>query len=274
VTTSIGGRRLLRRGHISRLIATVVVAFFAVASAAPILYLIYNSLFNAENGVFAGTWIQMFQELPVLRQMANSFIVAAGAALVIVAIGSLAGFGFSKLPFPGSRRIYAVVIALIAVPLATIILPDYFNIAAAGGIGSYGAAVALYAAINLPFATILLSAFFASLPDELLESASLDGATVRQAFLRIMIPLALPAIVIVACLTFLGTWNDLLISLLLLPGEDTRTISVGVSALAGVHQPNVALRLTTSLFSALPPLLLFAIFQRHLISGITAGINR
>src|SRR5205085_778308 len=117
--------------------------------------------------------------------------------------------------------------------------------------------IVVYSASSIPFATILMTAFFSSLPDELIEGGLVDGATYWQTFFRIVLPLAVPAMVTVAILAFLGAWNDLLIGLLFLPDTDMRTISVGIGSLAGLHDSNTALILTGSLFSAIPPVLVF-----------------
>jgi len=112
------------------------------------------------------------------------------------------------------------------------------------------------------------------LPDELVESAVIDGASYRQVFLRIMAPLAAPAVTTVAVLCFLGSWNDLLIALLWLPDPGQRTISVGVATLQGVRANSIDLILTGSLLSAIPPILAFILFQRYLVSGIVSGMGK
>jgi ABC-type glycerol-3-phosphate transport system permease component len=216
----------------------------------------------------------LFEQVPVGLYMLNSAIVTLSATAIAVVLSCMAGFGFAKLRYPGSRLAFALVVAAISVPGATIILPNYLNLAQLGGIGAYWAPTLLYAVGALPFSTILTTNFFRSLPDELVESAVIDGATYRQIFRSIMVPMAVPALVTVGVLAFLGSWNDLLIGLLFLPDPAMRTISVGVAALQGVRVSNLDLVLTGSLLSAIPPVAAFVIFQRYLVSGITSGISR
>jgi ABC-type glycerol-3-phosphate transport system permease component len=111
-------------------------------------------------------------------------------------------------------------------------------------------------------------------PLDVVELELLDGATYRQIFARVTLPLAGPAMITVGILAFLGSWNDLLVGLLFLPDLDMRTITVGIGSLAGLRDSNVELTLTGCLFSALPPVVGFLIFQRYLVNGITAGISR
>jgi ABC-type glycerol-3-phosphate transport system permease component len=106
------------------------------------------------------------------------------------------------------------------------------------------------------------------------ESAVVDGASYRQIFIWIMVPLAAPALATVSVLCFLGAWNDLLVSLLFMPDPGMRTISVGIATLQGVRSQSLDLILTGSLFSAIPPIIAFILFQRHLVSGIVSGISK
>jgi ABC-type glycerol-3-phosphate transport system permease component len=206
--------------------------------------------------------------------MLNSAIVSGGAMILVSVVSCMAGYGFAKLPFPGSAQLLVVVVAALSVPQATTIISNYFNFAAIGGVGSYWGPILMYAAGSTPFSTVLMTNFFKALPDELVESAVIDGASYRQVFTMIMAPLAAPALATVAVLCFLGSWNDLLVGLLWLPDPATRTISVGVATLQGVRANSLDLILTGSLFSALPPILAFIVFQRYLVSGIVSGIGK
>ncbi|WP_372498084.1 carbohydrate ABC transporter permease [Sinomonas terrae] len=206
--------------------------------------------------------------------MLNSALVSIGSAVIVVVVSALAGFGFAKLPYPGSKAAFAVVVAGISVPVATTILPNYLNLSHVGGVGSYWGPILMYAAGATPFSTILMANFFRSLPDELVESGIADGAGYGRVFTEIMLPLSMPALVTIGVLAFLGAWNDLLIGLLFLPDPDMRTISVGIASLESVRSSNLDLVLTGSLLSAIPPIAAFIAFQRYLVSGITAGISK
>jgi multiple sugar transport system permease protein len=256
-------------------VAVCVVGAAALVSLVPFVFLLAVSMTPSSNGGSAGSlWVELFEQVPVGLYMLNSAIVTLSATAIVVVLSCMAGFGFAKLRYPGSRVAFGLVVAAISVPAATIILPNYLNLAQFGGIGAYWAPTLLYAVGALPFSIILTTNFFRSLPDELVESAIIDGATYRQIFLSIMVPMAVPALVTVGVLAFLGSWNDLLIGLLFLPDPSMRTISVAVAALEGVRVSNLDLVLTGSLLSAIPPVAAFVIFQKYLVSGITSGISR
>jgi ABC-type glycerol-3-phosphate transport system permease component len=254
--------------------AFIVVLVAALASLYPFGSLIITSILPPLNGTPFQLWSQLFEQIPVGTYMLNSAIVAGGAMVLVAIVSCMAGFGFSKLPYPGSIPIFAVVIAALSVPQATTIIANYFNFARIGGIGAYWAPILMYAAGSTPFAVILMTNFFKALPNELVESAVIDGASYRQVFLMIMAPLAAPAVTTVSVLCFLGSWNDLLIGMLFLPDPETRTISVGIATLQGVRSQSLNLILTGSLFSAIPPILAFIIFQRYLVSGVVAGMSK
>lgn len=254
--------------------AFLVVLIAALASLYPFVSLIITSIMPPLNGQPLELWQRLFTQIPVGTFMLNSAIVAGGAMVLVSIVSCMAGYGFSKLPFPGSAQLFAVLVASLSVPAATTVIANYFNFAAMGGVGAYWGAILMYAAGSTPFSVILMTNFFKALPDELVESAVIDGASYRQVFLLIMAPLAMPAVATVAVLCFLGSWNDLLVAMLWLPDTSQRTISVGVATLAGVRANSMDLILTGSLFSAVPPILAFIVFQRYLVSGIVSGISK
>jgi ABC-type glycerol-3-phosphate transport system permease component len=254
--------------------AFVIVLLAALASLYPFISLIVTSILPPLNGQPLELWHRLFTQIPVGTFMLNSAIVAGGAMVLVSIVSCMAGYGFSKLPFPGSAQLFVVLVAALSVPQATTIISNYFNFAKVGGIGAYWGPILMYAAGSTPFSVVLMTNFFKALPDELVESAVIDGASYRQVFLLIMVPLAAPALTTVAVLCFLGSWNDLLVALLWLPDTGQRTISVGVATLAGVRANSMDLILTGSLFSAVPPILAFLVFQRYLVSGIVSGIGK
>lgn len=252
----------------------IAVLVAVLASLYPFGSLVVTSLLPPLNGYPGQLWVQLFQQIPVGTYMLNSAIVSAGAMVIASIVSCMAGYGFAKLGFPGSAHILLVIVAALSVPQATTIISNYFNFAAVGGVGAYWGPILMYAASATPFSTVLMTNFFRALPDELVESAVIDGASYRQVFFQIMAPLAAPALTTVGVLCFLGSWNDFLVSLLFLPDPAMRTISVGVATLQGVRNQSLNLILTGSLVSAIPPIIAFIVFQRYLVSGIVSGISK
>lgn len=255
-------------------LAHAIVLIAVAASLYPFGALVVTSLLPPINGTPGQLWFDLFRQIPVGTYMMNSAIVSGGTMVLVAIVSCMAGYAFSKLHFPGSVQLFAVIIAAISVPGATTIIPNYLNFASVGGVGAYWGPIVMYGAGAVPFSTVLMTSFFKALPDELVEGAIIDGASYLQVFLIILVPLAAPALATVGVLAFLGAWNDLLVSLLFLPDPEMRTISVGVATLQGVRDGSLNLILTGSLFSAIPPILAFIIFQRYLVTGITSGIGK
>ncbi len=256
--------------------ATLVVLLVAAMSLFPFAFLLIRSLAPQGDLGFGGLWLVIFDRMPVLLYSMNSAIVSIGATVIVLAVSSMAGFSFAKLDFPFAGLTYTLIIAAISIPLATVILPNYLNFARMGGVGTYWGPILIYAALATPFSVVLMTSFFRALPDELMESAVVDGASYWQIYTLIMMRMAGPALVTVGVLCFLGTWNDLLVGLLMLPDPQMRTISVGVATLQGVRATALdnQIILTGSLFSAIPPIVAFVLFQRYIVTGITAGITK
>ena len=125
-----------------------------------------------------------------------------------------------------------------------------------------------------PFSTFLMTSYFRGLPDDLVEASVIDGLSFPKIFLRIGLPLAVPAIVTVIVLQFIQVWDDLLVGLLFIQEPTYRTITVGLGALAAGRVVDIPVLLAGSLISAIPAIMVYLIFQRQLVSGLTAGIGK
>mgnify|MGYP003704837003 FL=1 len=132
----------------------------------------------------------------------------------------------------------------------------------------------MYAALGTPFSTFLMTSYFRGLPDDLVEASVIDGLSFPKIFWRIGIPLAVPAIVTVIVLQFIQVWDDLLVGLLFIQDPSYRTITVGLGALAAGRVVDIPVLLAGSLISALPAIAVYLIFQRQLVTGLTAGIGK
>jgi ABC-type glycerol-3-phosphate transport system permease component len=261
---TVAGARLRRRaanGWIFLLMAVV-----AVVMLYPFWYLLDNAFrnqpqFEQQHGHSLAGWTQLFRELPV------------GRDLLILAVSTTAGFAFAKLRYRGSGPVFLLVVAALMVPLQSIIIPEYVNLAKFGLINSYVGAVLVYTALGTPFATFLMATYYRGISDELIEAAVMDGLGYERTFLSIALPLSLPAIATVTVLQFIQIWDDLLVGLLFLqPGQ--RTITVGLAALSAGRTTSIPALMAGSFLSAVPAIVVYLIFQRHLIKGLTLGMGK
>jgi multiple sugar transport system permease protein/raffinose/stachyose/melibiose transport system permease protein len=230
--------------------------------------------FQTGSGFSFDSWQGLFDAIPVVQQLVNSTIVTLVAVAIILIVSSMAGFAFAKLGFPASTLLLLLIIAGMMVPLQSIIIPQFVNIAQVGLINSFVGAIAVYVALGLPFATFLMTTYYRGVPSELIEASIIDGASYAKVYVRVMVPLALPALVTVAVLQFIQIWDDLLIGLLFLQTPQVRTITVGLATLQSSRIIDVPVLMAGSLVSALPAVIVYLIFQRYLIAGLTLGMGR
>ena len=171
----------------------------------------------------------------------------------------------------GRRLTYYGVLSVLAVPVLLIMVPVFTTMVQLRLLNSYQSAILLYTAFNAPFNAYLLTSYFSSLPDELLEAARIDGASIHQIFGRIILPLARPALATLCIFNFLWAWNEFLYALLLLQSDSVRTLTVGLTTLQGRYSTDFPLLMAGLTLSALPVIGVYLIFQRYLIRGIAVG---
>lgn len=266
-------RKRLMNGWVFLLMAVV-----AVVMLYPFYFLLDNafrtqSQFDQQSGHSLAGWTQLFRDLPVGRELLNSMIVCTASIAIILLVSTTAGFAFAKLRYRGSSLVFLLVVAALMVPLQSIIIPEYVNLAKYGLINSYVGAILVYVALGTPFATFLMATYYRGISDELIEAAVMDGLGYERTFLQIALPLSLPAIATVTVLQFIQIWDDLLVGLLFLqPGQ--RTITVGLAALSAGRTTSIPALMAGSFISAVPAIVVYLIFQRHLVKGLTLGMGK
>jgi ABC-type glycerol-3-phosphate transport system permease component len=275
---TIGLTRKARR-HGSRALIYVVLAVLAVVMLYPFYYMAFNGFrsldqYYAGSGFSLTSWRHLFQSLPVGRELLNSTIITLGAIALILAVSTTAGYAFAVLRYRFSRLVFLVIIAAMMVPIQSIIAPEFVNLANVGFINHRYGAILVYAALGAPFATFLMTVYFRRIPEDVIEAALIDGLGYGRIFLQILLPLAVPAMFAIGVLQFIQIWDDLLVGLLFLQTPDVRPITVGLATIPSQHLLDVPLLMAGSLISALPAVIVYLVFQRSLISGLTMGISK
>ena len=220
------------------------------------------------------TWHDLFEALPVGREMFNSTLITLCSILVILAVSTTAGYALGKLQYRFSGVVFLIIASAMMVPMQSMIIPEYVNLARIGFINHYYGAIVVYAALGAPFATFLMTTYFRRLPEDVIEASLIDGLGYGTVFFRIMLPLAVPAIATVAVLQFIQIWDDLLVGLLFLQTPAHRTITVGLETIPAQHFQDFPMEMAGSLVSALPAVIVYLIFQRYLVRGLTMGMSK
>ncbi|MFE0688009.1 carbohydrate ABC transporter permease [Streptomyces xiamenensis] len=208
------------------------------------------------------------------RYVVNSLAVVTCAVVVLLLIGSMAGFALSHLRFRGSRVLFLGCLAALFVPFQVIMVPLARIMADARLMDTYTGLILAYVAQFLPFTIFLMTSYYATIPREIVDAARIDGNTPYGVYRRVMLPMGRPALLSVGILNALFCWNDVLIALLMMPSPEHRTLMVGVTSLRGQYADNIPVFASGVLIAALPLLVLYVFFQRQIADGVTAGSTK
>lgn len=211
---------------------------------------------------------QVFEEVPFARFLLNTVIIVVFNIIGQLVSVTLVAYGFARVRFPGRSLLFLVMLSTLMIPYHVTLVPRFILFAKLGWINTYLPLI-VPAFTGSPFMIFLVRQYMMSIPFDLDEAASIDGASRFGVFWRIILPLSRPALVLVVVFTFVGTWNDFLQPLIYLNDPKLFTVSLGLSFFQGAQETNWNLLMAGSLLATIPPLILFFIAQRQLIGGIS-----
>ena len=211
----------------------------------------------------------LFHNSGLLNSLKTTAYISVGNTLLVVLIGAMAGYAFAWLDFPGRDWAFVGVIGLLVIPLQMALIPMFRLYDTLGLFDTWYGIALFHTAFGLPFAIFLLRNFFVGLPKDILESARIDGASEITIFLRLILPLGLPAIASLAIFQFLWTWNDLLVALTF--GQSTTPITVFIAGQLREFGSSLDIIAPASFISLVIPLAVFFAFQRYFVQGLLAG---
>ena len=201
----------------------------------------------------------------------NSFLVATMATALAIVLATLAGYGLTRFTFPGRALVARSVIFTYLFPPILLTIPLFVLLKQMGMVNSHVGLALAHVSFALPFATWLAMIFFQAIPVELEEAAMVDGASRLTALRRVVLPLAGPGIVANAVFVFVLSWNDYLFSVVLVVDERLKTLPVGVAGFADSTSVEWGLMMAGGVLITLPIMVGFAVVQRYLIQGLSAG---
>lgn len=267
------------------LIIFAAVCFGAVLSIAPMVYMTATAFkANAYIQEFPPQFVpqnptlENFQTALTSRNFGQAFVnsslVSAATTALATLLTAMMAYAFARFEFPGKNLIFYTMLATMMVPSVIMIIPQFIMASSLKMLNSLPGLVLVYTAGPLAFNTFLLRGFFENLPRELEESALIDGANHFVIFLRIIVPLAAPAVSTVAVFTFLGAWGEYILALNFLTDEKLRTLPIAIANFQGVHSTDWGLVFAGSLTQVIPTVLIFIFFQRYFVQGLTSGAVR
>jgi multiple sugar transport system permease protein len=272
MTSETVGRRV-RSGVSHTLLIIVAIAFLG-----PLVYAVSTSLKPADE-VFTPTpelfgseirwqnYADAFTFAPFGRYFLNSLFVAVAGTAVVVIASSLSAYAFARLQFRGREQLFVLFLGTLMVPQEVLIVPMYWLMQSLGWVDSYWALILPWA--FTAFGTFLLRQFFLTVPAELEEAARVDGCGPFRSFLRIMLPLARPAIAVLTVFTFISFWGSFLWPLIIVNSvTDKGTVPLGLAQFVGQQGTQWNLMMAASIMAMAPTVLLVILLQKHLVRGL------
>ena len=282
-TLPLSMRPSLRFGNIGRIWVHIVLCVYALVALFPIALILINSIKSRE-AIFdnplafptADTFSligfeKVLTNTNFMLYFGNSLIVTLGSLVLIVLFGAMAGWALSEYKFRGNRMmtLYLALGIMIPIRLGTVSILQL--VVTLDLINTRTALILVYTAQGLPLAVMILSEFIRQIPKELKEAARCDGVGEFKIFFRVILPLIRPAIATVAVFTMIPAWNDLWFPLILAPGDDTKTVTLGVQQFIGQYATDWNSVLAALSMAVIPILILYMLFSRQLIRGLTSG---
>ena len=220
------------------------------------------SLANAE---------KVWTDTNFVRYLANSIGVTGTSIVLIVVFSTMAAYAIARYEFRGNALMLMFFLSGMTVPLKLAIIPLFIQLDTLHLIDSYAGLVLVYVAMGIPSAVFIMTGFLRSLPRELEEAPRIDGASELQVMMLVMLPLARPAMVIVAIQNAVPIWNDFFFPLILITSDSLKTLPQGLTVFMGEFTTNWGVLFTGLSLAALPITLVYIALSRHFIAGITQG---
>ena len=267
---------------LSRLGTYAALALFAFIAVYPITriltislrpgdQLLSQSLALIPDGATFENYRVLFGETPFLRWLTNSLLVSGVVTITGVALASTAGYALSRFRFAGRKTALSGILVTQMFPATMLLLPLYIVLIKLGLINSYLGIVVIYSATALPFCVWQMKGYYDTIPASLEEAARIDGATPWQAFTKVILPLAAPALVITALFSFMSAWNEYVVAAVVLQDPELFTMPVGLKMFQGSMSTQWGLYAAGSLLVSIPVIALFLLLSRFLIGGLTLG---
>ena len=261
----------------------IILVIIGVLWLVPTLGLFFTSLLAPERFNESGWWQilskpslatldnydKVFNTDAIVSSLWTTVLVSLGGTIFPIFIAAMAAYAFAWLDFPGRDWLFILVIAMLVVPIQMALIPIFKLYSDLNLFDTVIGLILFHTAFGLPFAIFLLRNFFIGIPRDLMEAARIDGASEIRIFLRLMLPLALPAIASLAIFQFLWTWNDLLVALTF--GRETQPITVAIFTQLRQFGSNIELIAPAAFVSLAIPLAVFFAFQRYFVEGLLAG---
>jgi raffinose/stachyose/melibiose transport system permease protein len=261
--------------------AYILLTLFLLLAILPFMIVAFTALKSSQEivkGPFSlpevwrwSNFSQAWTQARFANYFQNSIIVVVPVVVISTLLSIMTGYAFGRMRFPFSRLLFFIMLLGIMLPLEALIIPLYHNMRAIDLLDTYWALILPQIGLSVSFGTFWMRGFFAEVPRDLVDAATVDGCNSWDTLWRVLLPIARPAVLSMVVLFFVWTWNDFLLALVLVSSEEVRTLPLGLAFFQGRYSTNIPLTAAGATMVALPAILIYAIFQRQFIRGITGG---
>ncbi|MET3903969.1 carbohydrate ABC transporter permease [Paenarthrobacter sp. 4246] len=268
---------------IARVGGILALVILALMWLLPILWGVTTSLKSEEDAATSpfvaptsgwnfDAYVQVLSQGDVPRWMLNSLGISIAVTVLTVGISALAAYGFSRMEFRGRKWLFAMTVASIMVPGQILIVPLYQQMNSMQLADTWAGIV--LPQVVAPMMVFILKNFFDTIPKELEEAARIDGAGGLRVFFTIVMPLSRPILIAVSIFVFIGAWNNFLWPFIVTNNPDLLTLPVGLATIKNAYGVQYAQTMASAILAALPLLIMFMLFQRHIVKGFaTSGLG-
>jgi multiple sugar transport system permease protein len=270
------------RNVLSMVLFYVFLVIFVFVSVFPLLWVFKMSIVTKTelyatpptllpHNLSGAEWAQVLGDSTFQKALINSSIIAGVTTVICLFFGSIAAYAISRLRFRFKGSVMTLILAISFFPAVAIIAPLFIQYTQLGIIDTYASVIITDTVFALPLTIWLLVAFFRELPVDLEDAARVDGATTLQAFRKVIVPLAAPGVFTTAILTFIYAWNEFLFANTFLFDESTQPVTVVIPNFATIYTVDYGAQAAASVIVTVPLVIMVLIFQRRIVSGLTAG---
>lgn len=268
---------------VENIVRVIVLAFFLLLVVLPIYWMVATSFKTSEEVLdlqnvtyyphkfTIENYVNLFKQYDYGTLLKNSLLVSISAGLVVTLFSVFGGYSLARYKFQGKEVIILFFLITQMIPGILVIIPMYIAFTKLGLVNTHLGLFIFYVATNLPFCVITMRSFFERIPVTLEESGRVDGCTKMQSLYKIILPIMLPGIISVFAFAFIGAWNELIAGTVFINTPDMWTIPVGLKTLIGKYNVEWGLLMAGGVMALLPTAVLFAVMQRYIVEGMTAG---
>ncbi|WP_223067094.1 carbohydrate ABC transporter permease [Paenibacillus caui] len=262
-------------------VASVILGLWAIVTIIPLYWMIIGSVQDTtlsatyKPQMIPSIWSvapfeRFFSKTSAWRWLFNSVFISAVLTATNVFFGSLAGYAFAKLKFPGSKTVFWVLLSTMMIPAQVTLIPLYVLIINVFNLGDTYTAIILPGAVSVGN-IFLMKQYMSSLPTSLIHAARIDACSEFGIFWKVILPLAKPGLAVLAIFTFVTSWNDFFWPFLITSSDEMRTIQVGLASFVFAESTDYGAIMAGATVGALPMMILFFSLQRYFLQGITIG---